>query len=136
MLLSHKQLRFLQSALEPQVQASSTVILSSPPGAIQVQLTDVPLENQDFGSVGAQTWGGACVLAEGHRGGSGCFWTARVGRKRVLELGAGTGLVSITVGKLLEGNVTVVATDFLSVGLGQPQNPIARIIRSACIGRY
>ncbi|KAG7440065.1 uncharacterized protein BT62DRAFT_976242 [Guyanagaster necrorhizus] len=80
------------------------------PGAIQVRLTDAPLENQDFGSVGAQTWGGACVLAEAivedplafglHPG------------TRVLELGAGTGLVSIIVGKLLEGRVTIVATDF------------------------
>ena len=32
--------------------------------AITVELTDVPLDNQDYGSVGAQTWGGACILAE------------------------------------------------------------------------
>jgi hypothetical protein len=31
---------------------------------ITVGLTDVPLDNQDYGSVGAQTWGGACIMAE------------------------------------------------------------------------
>ena len=31
---------------------------------ITVELTDVPLDNQDYGSVGAQTWGGACIMAE------------------------------------------------------------------------
>ncbi|SJL11917.1 uncharacterized protein ARMOST_15331 [Armillaria ostoyae] len=82
-----------------------------PPGAIQVRLTDVPLENQDFGSVGAQTWGGACVLAEAIVEDPAAFGLKESG-KRVLELGAGTGLVSITIGKLLEGNVTIVATDF------------------------
>ena len=32
--------------------------------SIAVELTDVPLDNQDYGSVGAQTWGGACIMAE------------------------------------------------------------------------
>ncbi|KAK0232563.1 putative methyltransferase-domain-containing protein [Armillaria fumosa] len=80
------------------------------PGAIEVRLTDVPLENQDFGSVGAQTWGGACVLAEAIVEDPAAFGLQT--GIRVLELGAGTGLVSITVGKLLEGNVKIVATDF------------------------
>ena len=31
---------------------------------IHVDLTDIPLDNHDYESVGAQTWGGACVLAE------------------------------------------------------------------------
>ncbi|KAK0477850.1 hypothetical protein IW261DRAFT_1551841 [Armillaria novae-zelandiae] len=70
-----------------------------PPGTIEVRLTDVPLENQDFGSVGAQTWGGACVLAEAIEY---VFW----------NWAPGTGLVSITIGKLLEENVTIVTTDF------------------------
>ncbi|KAK0448459.1 putative methyltransferase-domain-containing protein [Desarmillaria tabescens] len=80
------------------------------PGAIRVQLTDVPLENHDFGSVGAQTWGGACVLAEAIVEDPTAFGLQS--GIRVLELGAGTGLVSIVVGKLLEGCVTIVATDF------------------------
>ncbi|KAA1472455.1 hypothetical protein DENSPDRAFT_182576 [Dentipellis sp. KUC8613] len=93
-----------------------TFTFGSGPDAVHVQLTDAPLSNGDFGSVGAQTWGGACVLAEllvdaparfglggcglglGERGdgdGGG-------GRLRVLELGAGTGLVSLALGKLLQ----------------------------------
>ena len=99
---------------------------------VRVQLTDVALRNDDFASVGAQTWGSACVLAEmiaeaparfglccmGHdlfyRGGGTSVGT------RVLELGAGTGLVSLTIGRILEksherdsqrGGV-IVASDF------------------------
>ena len=33
-------------------------------GRVRAQLTDVALRNDDFGSVGAQTSGSACVLAE------------------------------------------------------------------------
>ena len=74
---------------------------------INVELMDVPLDNHDYGSVGAQTWGGACILAEmivdhprqfgfhhhQHHAESSTF--------RCLELGAGTGLVSITVTKMM-----------------------------------
>jgi Lysine methyltransferase len=103
---------------------------------VRVQLTDLALQNDDFGSVGAQTWGSACVLAEmiaeaparfGLYGGATCggpgthhndnasvfcHGDADVGggqRRgegaaaiRVLELGAGTGLVSLTIAKILE----------------------------------
>jgi predicted nicotinamide N-methyase len=108
---------------------------------VRVQLTDVALRNDDFASVGAQTWGSACVLAEmiaeapprfglcctGHdddddgahlvyRGGGGTGLGTRV-----LELGAGTGLVSLTVGRILEKSYerddsqrggVIVASDF------------------------
>lgn len=96
---------------------------------IEVQLTDAPLESQDFSSVGAQTWGGSYILAEmlvesperfglplrtngSLRGGEGTF------EFRVLELGAGTGLVSLILGKLLRAELspgitaTILATDF------------------------
>ncbi|KAJ2929326.1 hypothetical protein H1R20_g7768, partial [Candolleomyces eurysporus] len=66
---------------------------------VTVSLRDVPLDIQDYGSVGAQTWGGACVL----------------------KLGAGTGLVSLVVTRIMtqfssasseEPKVEVVATEF------------------------
>jgi hypothetical protein len=85
---------------------------------VRVQLTDVALRNDDFASVGAQTWGSACVLAEmiaeaparfglcctgpdddGADGGGGGGASLNT---RVLELGAGTGLVSLTIGRILE----------------------------------
>jgi hypothetical protein len=102
---------------------------------VRVQLTDLALRNDDFGSVGAQTWGSACVLAEmiaeaparfGLYGGGICGGTHRndnasifchgggggggggqrrgegAAAIRVLELGAGTGLVSLTIAKILE----------------------------------
>ena len=102
---------------------------------VRVQLTDLALRNDDFGSVGAQTWGSACVLAEmiaeaparfglygggthggTHRndnasvfchggtdgGGGGQRRGEGAAAIRVLELGAGTGLVSLTIAKILE----------------------------------
>ncbi|KAH7906287.1 hypothetical protein BJ138DRAFT_1162980 [Hygrophoropsis aurantiaca] len=85
---------------------------------IEVQLTDIPLENSDYASVGAQTWGGACVLAEmivdrpvdfgivrsDFRSDSKLAGTRAHfprGRFRVLELGAGTGLVSLAIANLM-----------------------------------
>ncbi|KAI0294440.1 hypothetical protein BC826DRAFT_1012382 [Russula brevipes] len=117
---------------------------------VRVQLTDVALRNDDFGSVGAQTWGSACVLAEmiaeaparfglwcgdgegQKRGASSLLSDGRrpcVGASaiRVLELGAGTGLVSLTIGKVLEEaaagspssscRAEIVASDFYSRAL-------------------
>src|ERR1700722_15810037 len=95
---------------------------------ITVQLTDVPLDNGDFSSVGAQTWGAACVLAEMIVDEPWEFGLCtKEGEMRqsekddiplkVLELGAGTGLVSLVIGKVLqerEGRreAHVLATDF------------------------
>lgn len=57
---------------------------------VQVQLTDIPLENQDFQSVGAQTWGGACVLAEAIVEAPQKFdFNPALADLRILELGAG-----------------------------------------------
>ena len=92
-------------------------------GSVRVQLTDVALRNDDFGSVGAQTWGSACLLAEmiveeptrfGIGIGLGGHETVRV-----LELGAGTGLVSLTIGKILESRrgAEIVASDFHPLAL-------------------
>ncbi|KAI9510288.1 hypothetical protein F5148DRAFT_1337622, partial [Russula earlei] len=67
----------------------------------RVRLTDLALRNDDFGSVGAQTWGSACVLAE-MIAEAPVEEAAAAAEIRVLELGAGTGLVSLTIGRTLE----------------------------------
>jgi hypothetical protein len=42
-----------------------TFTFGHPPSPlVHVQVTDIPLENQDYNTLGAQTWGGAHVLAE------------------------------------------------------------------------
>ncbi|KAH8111920.1 hypothetical protein DFH11DRAFT_1789515 [Phellopilus nigrolimitatus] len=80
--------------------------------AVAVRLADAPLENGDYASVGAQTWGGACVLADMLVGAPALFGIPEVparaaeeegeGRRfRVLELGAGTGLVGLAAARLL-----------------------------------
>ncbi|KAH9943964.1 putative methyltransferase-domain-containing protein [Amylocystis lapponica] len=82
-------------------------------GPITVQLTDAPLDNDDFTSVGAQTWHSACLLADILAAAPHDFGLA-LDRVRVLELGAGTGLVSLTAAQLLDARrqrATVVATD-------------------------
>lgn len=89
---------------------------------LSIHLKDVPLDNADYGSVGAQTWGGACVLADAiandpMRFGLLCDPVRK--DLRILELGAGTGLVSLTIGKLVEHapvreapGVDIIATDY------------------------
>ena len=97
-----------------------TFIFESRSGSVTVNLTDAPLENQDYGSVGAQTWGGACVLAEMITDKPESFGLLErniSSRKlRVLELGAGTGLVSLALAGLMQKiagrEVEIVATDY------------------------
>ncbi|KAN0080055.1 hypothetical protein V8E55_009621 [Tylopilus felleus] len=66
---------------------------------------DIPLDNHDYTSVGAQTWGRACVLAEMIAECPDQFGlvTSCNGPHplRILKLGTGTGLVGLTVAKLL-----------------------------------
>ncbi|TFY68422.1 hypothetical protein EVJ58_g1029 [Rhodofomes roseus] len=97
---------------------------------IEVQLTDVPLENQDYPTVGAQTWGSACLLAEMLVEDPGVFGLGSPPTGvRVLELGAGTGLVSVALGKLLNAKGccagTVLATDFHPSVLANLENNLA-----------
>ncbi|KAJ8076709.1 hypothetical protein PM082_001132 [Marasmius tenuissimus] len=100
------------------------------PERVSVSLTDRPLDNSDFRSVGAQTWGGACVLAEEMIQKPMIFFKGALLRNedhkdtsepfRILELGAGTGLVSLVAARLWEGmthdstakDVNIVATDY------------------------
>ncbi|KAJ6480022.1 putative methyltransferase-domain-containing protein [Mycena vitilis] len=86
-------------------------------GPISIALRDIPLENGDIASVGAQTWGGACVLAEIIAAQPANFEliAGRPTRLRVLELGAGTGLVGLALAKSAESldtDVSVLCTDF------------------------
>ncbi|KAH8827352.1 putative methyltransferase-domain-containing protein [Flagelloscypha sp. PMI_526] len=93
--------------------------------ALQVRINDTALDNQDFHSMGAQTWGGACVLTELICTNPSSFGLSnpRINRKshRILELGAGTGLVSLAVHKLcytLGVRASIIATDFYPSVLG------------------
>ncbi|KIK71494.1 hypothetical protein GYMLUDRAFT_33674 [Collybiopsis luxurians FD-317 M1] len=73
---------------------------------IQIDLNDAPLSNEDHTSVGLQSWASSIVLSEKI-----CKDPARFGLSnalkrdgtplRILELGAGTGLLSILAAKLL-----------------------------------
>ncbi|KAI0706216.1 putative methyltransferase-domain-containing protein [Cytidiella melzeri] len=91
--------------------------LSSEKPEIKVRITDLPLDNQDYSTVGAQTWGGACLLADMITQSPPHFGLPAAGGRapRILELGAGTGLVGLAVGKLLSSLGTtaeIVTTDF------------------------
>ncbi|KAF8920391.1 putative methyltransferase-domain-containing protein [Mucidula mucida] len=81
--------------------------------------------NQDFHSVGAQTWGGACVLAEAIVESPETFGFRKdLAGLRILELGAGTGLVSLATAKMFQGwdtPVTIVSTDFYPTVLANLQ---------------
>ncbi|KAF8171052.1 hypothetical protein K438DRAFT_1853194 [Mycena galopus ATCC 62051] len=88
-------------------------------GPISITVQDIPLENGDIASVGAQTWGGACVLSEiiaAQPADFGLVTDPLSSPLRVLELGAGTGLVSLVLATVAKSigvdSVTVVSTDF------------------------
>ncbi|KAF8193533.1 putative methyltransferase-domain-containing protein [Mycena galopus ATCC 62051] len=74
---------------------------------------------RDIASVGAQTWGGACVLSEiiaAQPADFGLVTDPLSPPLRVLELGAGTGLVGLVLATVAKSigvdSVTVVSTDF------------------------
>ena len=87
---------------------------AAPP--IMVELNDAPVDDTDHTSVGLQSWGSAIVFAERmcldpeqylgalHPCASAITEdtkTRTTGRRRLLELGAGTGLLSITAAQIL-----------------------------------
>ncbi|KAH9968807.1 putative methyltransferase-domain-containing protein [Russula dissimulans] len=95
---------------------------------VEVDLNDAPLLSEDHTSVGLQSWASSILLAERLCANPGKFnldvdttttTTTDGAGLRVLELGAGTGLLSITAARILAGNGQVrasppfiVATDF------------------------
>lgn len=87
---------------------------------IHVEVTDIPLENQDYTTLGAQTWGGAHVLAEiiiqnPRRFALHPEQSRSMLNPKILELGAGTGLVSLAAFRYLASKrlgATIYATDF------------------------
>ncbi|KDQ20775.1 hypothetical protein BOTBODRAFT_26794 [Botryobasidium botryosum FD-172 SS1] len=87
---------------------------------LEIVLQDAGLQNNVIDDVGMQTWGSSLVLAELLAPSPEKFGLAdpgEVATLRVLELGAGTGLLSLVVGKLVElGDIQspaeLVATDF------------------------
>ena len=88
---------------------------------VDTSLTDVPISvDSDCPSVGTQTWGSACLMAEMLVEEPEKFGLCGSGRAvdsevRILELGAGTGLVSLAVTKLLcmrGASARIVASDY------------------------
>ncbi|KAJ6543914.1 S-adenosyl-L-methionine-dependent methyltransferase [Mycena capillaripes] len=78
---------------------------------VHIELNDAPLSTSDHTSVGLQSWGSAIILAERLCSDPASFNLVDGQPLRVLELGAGTGLLSIAVAKLIPVT-TVVATDY------------------------
>ncbi|KAG8690050.1 hypothetical protein FRC11_014150, partial [Ceratobasidium sp. 423] len=103
---------------------------NTPP--ITISLRDESISTGDHTAVGLQTWGSACILAERVARDPVAFGLPdsplgaapqpKSGGARVLELGAGTGLLSLLTGKLVEraraaatndqSKYTIIATDY------------------------
>ncbi|KAI0640697.1 hypothetical protein C8Q79DRAFT_921059 [Trametes meyenii] len=90
---------------------------------VEIQLTDIPISvESDAATVGAHTWGSAFLLSEMLMETPTRFGLTEVTSPRILELGAGTGLVSLTVAKFFSARLasahaglagpTVIATDY------------------------
>ena len=93
---------------------------SGEPEVVNVELNDAPLISDDHTSVGLQSWGSAIRFAERMALDPSAFGLTlpSSGTLRVLELGAGTGLLGIVAAKLLAlsapspSTLELVATDF------------------------
>ncbi|KAF5383977.1 hypothetical protein D9757_006930 [Collybiopsis confluens] len=78
---------------------------------IQVELNDAPLSDDDHTSVGLQSWASSIVLSERICTDSERFSLPGDGKPlRILELGAGTGLLSIVAAKLVSSSPSSVAS--------------------------
>jgi hypothetical protein len=100
--------------------------------AVEVTLNDAPLSGIDHTDVGLQSWGASIVLGDMM-----CSAPERFGlgprdlpeHSTVIELGAGTGLVSLALAKLLPivgvGSANITATDYHPTVLENLQANIA-----------
>ncbi|KAF9443748.1 hypothetical protein P691DRAFT_808365 [Macrolepiota fuliginosa MF-IS2] len=89
---------------------------------LKVELNDALVSNQDHTSVGLQSWASAILLGEKMAASPSTFLLAPSSLPsqnerplRILELGAGTGMLSIVAAKILaevEPKPTIVATDY------------------------
>ncbi|KAI1138373.1 hypothetical protein F5Y05DRAFT_383832 [Hypoxylon sp. FL0543] len=98
---------------------------------IDVRLNDAPQDTIDHTDVGLQSWGASIVFSDMI-----CASPARFGldratlgsSPRIVELGAGTGLVSLVLAKALPHlditNATLIATDYHSAVLANLQSNI------------
>jgi protein-lysine N-methyltransferase EEF2KMT len=85
-------------------------------GPFLIQVTDDALPSEDHTAVGLNTWGSARILAERMVADPVYFgFAAPLDRGlKVLELGAGTGLLSLLVRRMLEAQVVAQKNDFRS----------------------
>jgi predicted nicotinamide N-methyase len=107
---------------EPEQAITRNFSFPSPGGQpVMIELNDAPLLSEDHTSVGLQSWASSILLAERLCANPGNFdldGTAGGEGLRVLELGAGTGLLSIAVARIAasgQGRAPrpfIVATDF------------------------
>lgn len=79
---------------------------------IVIHLRDASIVDTDHTSVGLQTWGSSCILAQRMAKAPSSFGLDETRPMRVLELGAGTGLMSMVLSKLLHPSSEIIATDF------------------------
>lgn len=97
--------------------------------AVQIQINDAPLTGADHTDVGLQSWGASIVFSQLM-----CESPTKFGLEKlpetasIIELGAGTGLISLALGKLLPGIVkqsSILATDYHPAVLENLQTNIA-----------
>ena len=97
-----------------QIPARLTNLIEHGVDTITVELNDAVPSEKDHNSVGLQSWASSIILSQQMAQDPARFGLDRAGI-RILELGAGTGLLSITAAKVLETldrSATIVATDY------------------------